>query len=91
MRKILGIIMTLCVVAACSCQTQDAFADGASAGRSRKPHHVRRVPRCGPLDRCGFPIACPDGTCYSLYGAYGPYGGPAYWTRYTYEGWGIRW
>ena len=27
-------------------------------------------------DRCGLPVACPDGTCYSLYGAYGPWGGP---------------
>jgi hypothetical protein len=29
---------------------------------------------------------CPDGySCYPLYGAYGPYGGPAYWGAYT--GW----
>ena len=32
---------------------------------------------------------CPDRfSCSSLYGAYGPYGGGAYWTRYTYGGWG---
>jgi hypothetical protein len=31
---------------------------------------------------------CPDRySCSSLYGAYGPYGGAAYWTRYTYGGW----
>jgi len=32
---------------------------------------------------------CPDRyTCASLYGAYGPWGGAPYWTRYTYGGWG---
>jgi hypothetical protein len=29
---------------------------------------------------------CPAYTCSSLYGAYGPYGGTAYWARYT-RGW----
>jgi hypothetical protein len=32
---------------------------------------------------------CPDRySCSSLYGAYGPFGGAPYWTRYTYGGWG---
>jgi len=31
-------------------------------------------------------VGCPDGySCYPLYGAYGPYGGKAYWAAYT--GW----
>jgi hypothetical protein len=30
-------------------------------------------------------VGCPAYTCSSLYGAYGPYGGRAYWARYT--GW----
>ena len=31
---------------------------------------------------------CPDPySCSSLYGAYGPFGGRAYWTRYVYSGW----
>jgi hypothetical protein len=34
---------------------------------------------------------CPDGySCYPLYGAYGPYGGTAYWDAYTGGGWGYR-
>jgi len=34
---------------------------------------------------------CPDGlSCYPLYGAYGPYGGIAYWGSYTDGGWGYR-
>jgi hypothetical protein len=32
---------------------------------------------------------CPDRlSCYSLYGAYGPYGGRAYWSAYSPGGWG---
>lgn len=57
------------------------------------------LPRCrGPLlcDATGcFPSAacrprsvCPPGTpCYSLYGAYGPYGGTRFWGAYTAAGW----
>jgi hypothetical protein len=45
-----------------------------------------RVVRTG----CGWRhTCCPDRySCSSLYGAYGPYGGAAYWSRYTYGGWG---
>jgi len=29
-------------------------------------------------------VGCPDGySCYPLYGAYGPYGGRAYWSAYS--------
>jgi hypothetical protein len=42
-------------------------------------HHHRRAER-------RHYIGCPDGySCYPLYGAYGPYGGQAYWAAYT--GW----
>ena len=27
---------------------------------------------------------CPDLSCYPLYGAYGPYGGAAYWGAYSW-------
>ena len=91
MRNVVGPIVTVLTVIACNCLTQDALADGISAGRSKKIRHVSRITKCAPVDRCGFAVACPDGTCYSLYGAYGPFGGPAYWTRYTYDGWGYRW
>jgi hypothetical protein len=41
---------------------------------------------CGWRRICGSP--CPDGySCFSLYGAYGPYGGAAYWSAYTSSGW----
>ena len=45
---------------------------------------VTRSAGCGWRHTC-----CPDPySCFSLYGAYGPYGGTAYWSRYTYGGWG---
>jgi hypothetical protein len=32
------------------------------------------------------PVSCPDGFgCYPLYGAYGPYGGEAYWSSFSYR------
>ena len=35
-------------------------------------HHARRY------------LGCPDRySCSSLYGAYGPYGGPAYWSAFS--------
>lgn len=78
-------------VSTCVYPVQDALADGTAVVRPiKKSKPIYRVPKC-PRDRCGFPIACPDGTCYSLYGAYGPYGGFHYWSRYSYGGWGHRW
>jgi hypothetical protein len=56
-------------------------ADLQYDGRARV---VTRSVGCGWRHTC-----CPDRyTCSSLYGAYGPFGGTAYWTRYTYGGWG---
>jgi hypothetical protein len=44
---------------------------------------VTRSVGCGSRHNC-----CPyPYYCSSLYGAYGPYGGSAYATRYTYGGW----
>ncbi len=46
-------------------------------------------------DGCGWQKFCRSGcptpyACASLYGAYGPYGGTAYWGAYTSLGWGPR-
>ena len=51
--------------------------------------------RCGPNGSCNWyhvcTRRCPDGySCYPLYGAYGPYGGVAYWGGYTDSGWSYR-
>jgi hypothetical protein len=73
----------ICVVAAAGAVlfslSGAAFADGMKV-----KHHVRKVLSPTSVLR----PACPDPySCAPLYGAYGPYGGAAYWTRYTYAGW----
>ena len=40
---------------------------------------------CAPQRVCRY--LCRGYFCYSLYGAYGPYGGPSYWGAYTQVGW----
>jgi hypothetical protein len=82
MRK--NAIVTLTALAAISwdCVSHDVFA----AGVSPRSH----ASKCGHYDYCGFPVACPFGTCHSLYGAYGPFGGASYWGRYSYAGWRFR-
>jgi hypothetical protein len=79
MRNIAIVTLTALAAISLDCVSHDLFADGVSLR-----HHARK---CGLYDRCGFPVACPSGMCYSLYGAYGPYGGASYWGRYTYSGW----
>jgi hypothetical protein len=54
--------------------------------------HCSRQWFCGP-EGCGWQkfcrVGCPDRyMCSSLYGAYGPWGGTAYWSAYTSAGWG---
>jgi hypothetical protein len=59
---------------------------------------VVRLPSCPPVWRCGpngcrwYHVClrgCPDAlSCYPLYGAYGPYGGVAYWGAYSDDVWG---
>jgi hypothetical protein len=54
--------------------------------RAKKRAVAPRVIMCGDLPCVRV---CPDGfSCYPLYGAYGPYGGVAYWGAYTLTGWG---
>jgi hypothetical protein len=90
MRKIAISILSAIAVISCGCASQEASADEANVRYTKKVRPVTHARKCGPYDRCGFPVSCPSGTCYSLYGAYGPYGGTAYWGRYTYAGWGYR-
>ena len=84
------LLITVIGIAACDSTNQPVRADGAPVGHhTGKVHHDRMAPGC-IYGRCGPPVGCPDGTCYSMYGAYGPYGGPLYWSRYTYGGWPYR-
>jgi hypothetical protein len=89
-KAVLG-LFALVVAIACDCVIYEAAADETPlVHHARKPYQARVGPPCA-YHRCGPPVGCPDGTCYSLYGAYGPYGGPLYWSRYTYGGWPYRW
>jgi len=43
---------------------------------------------CFVSPACEVRPVCPPGNpCYSLYGAYGPYGGTNFWGAYTAAGW----
>jgi hypothetical protein len=90
MRALAVSILTAITVAATGCLPQEVRADGFSVPRVKKIKSVRPARKCGPHDQCGFPVTCPSGSCYSLYGAYGPYGGQVYWSRFSYSGWGFR-
>ena len=73
----------ICVVAATLAVLLSLPGD-ASADSMTVKHHARKVVAHTSVVRTG----CPDPySCAPLYGAYGPYGGAAYWTRYTYAGW----
>lgn len=56
----------------------EALADGMT---------VKRQARKVVVDTIVRPTCSDPYSCRSLYGAYGPYGGEAYWTRFTYGGW----
>jgi hypothetical protein len=72
------------------------FVLPATAAELLKPnpltaHQCPPVWRCGPSG-CAWHReclrGCPDGnSCYPLFGAYGPYGGLAYWGAYSYNVW----
>jgi hypothetical protein len=87
MRALAVSILTATSVVISGFLSQEARADGVNVRHAKKTVHARK---CGPYDRCGFPVVCPSGNCYPLYGAYGPYGGQRYWAQYTYSGWGYR-
>ena len=73
----------ICVVAAALAVLLSLPGD-ASADSMTVKHHARK----GVAHTSVVRPACPDPySCAPLYGAYGPYGGAAYWTRYTYAGW----
>jgi hypothetical protein len=90
MRNIAISILAAIAIIGCGCVSQEASADEANLRYTKKVRPATPHRKCGPHDRCGFPVSCPSGTCYSLYGAYGPYGGTSYWGRFTYSGWVYR-
>ena len=90
MRKVILSIVALAAMVSWDCATERAGADGVQVvHHARKVHHAYRAD-CIAFDRCGAPVGCcpfHSTPCYSLYGRYEPYGGPVYWSRFTYGGW----
>ena len=90
MRKIALTVATVSALVSTGSLMPEATADEAPVvHHSNKMRHICRGPNCGPYAPCGVRcrIVCPDRYyCYPLYGAYGPYGGTAFWGAYTYTG-----
>lgn len=96
-RNFLGVAAAL-LVSAGTLTSFDAIAADAQVPRQDRGRIVASNPNCQDLWRCSrlgckwhrvCSRPCPDGySCYPLYGAYGPYGGVAYWGGYTDSGWG---
>ena len=90
MRNVILSIVALAAMVSWDCATERAGADGVQVvHHARKVHHAYRAD-CIAFDRCGAPVGCcpfHSTPCYSLYGRYEPYGGPVYWSRFTYGGW----
>ena len=70
-------------VAAEAADLAPGFANAENCPRARVCH----VDGCHWVRTCRPPLrpsSCPDRySCSPLYGAYGPWGGSAYWSRYT--------
>ena len=93
MRKTILTIVSMFAILSCACVLQEASADGIAVVRLHKKARPVLHVTCG-LHRCVVHPrrACPGGySCSSLYGAYGPFGGASYWSRYTYDARSYRW
>lgn len=89
----LNFILVVAAVTLCASEwvARPGYADDAPSVRQKALRPACRGPACGPYAPCGVRcrVVCPDGySCQPLYGAYGPYGGVAYWGAYTFTGWG---
>lgn len=75
------------VVAAVAFSTLLFVGRGQAADLKVSKQHLVRS-ECGPSGcrRSRIVSGCPDTvSCYSIYGAYGPYGGAAYWGTYSFD------
>jgi hypothetical protein len=72
-------------------QAADMAAPAGPPTRVQPVDIAPTQPAAGPYQPCTAKcrVVCPDGySCAPLYGAYGPYGGEAYWGGFTFTGWG---
>jgi hypothetical protein len=78
--KVTRVVVAL--FAAVFCLSGEATADGMMV-----KHHPRKVSGCAYGCDVRRPVCPTPYACNTLYGGYGPYGGRAYWSMYTYSGW----
>jgi hypothetical protein len=87
MVRIIAAVTGLFALTAIPCSVLGADLSVLHGGST---HSCRSVWRCGPSG-CGWHRdcwhGCPAGSCFPLYGAYGPYGGEAYWSAFSYNDW----
>jgi hypothetical protein len=80
-RPLLIAAITIAIASAALLFAKPGQAADLNVNNSR---HVSRSD-CGPSGCRWHRRRCPDQlSCYPLYGAYGPYGGEAYWGAYAY-------
>jgi hypothetical protein len=89
MRKVFfAILSSAAIYVACGASTY--AADYAGVGQPsfgpRPPKQQSIWIRAG--GDCGRHLCALDTSIFSLYGSYGPEGGPTYWGAYTSAGWG---
>jgi hypothetical protein len=95
MSKTLSVTVAAVLVALAGATTivSAKAADVSTGRRVASNQYCQQIWRCGPSG-CNWHRVCsrlcPDGMCAPLYGAYGPYGGVAYWGGYTDAGWEFR-
>jgi hypothetical protein len=84
----IAILSSASIYAACGAPTY-----AADYRETRRPRYQARVPepesvwiRAG--GDCERRLCALDTSIFSLYGSYGPEGGPSYWGAYTAAGWG---
>ena len=74
---VLGWLLATGLVSASEVMAADLQYDGRTRVVARSAGYGWRYTRCPSRYACS-----------SLYGAYGPWGGAAYWAQYSYGGWG---
>ena len=97
MRKISMVISAFIILASGAVAFDAVAADATMRSKHRSyvaSLNCQKLWRCTPAGCDWYRVCarpCPDGySCSPLYGAYGPYGGTAYWGGYTDSGWSYR-
>jgi hypothetical protein len=89
MRKVfLTILSSAAIYATGGASTYAADYAGVSQPSVRLRAPVRQSVWIRAGGDCGRDLCALDTSIFSLYGSYGPNGGPTYWGAYTGAGWG---